>query len=49
MFVVGLLLGGERVGEVAAAVEAQGWSVLPVCDGWAGSGSCSSDEAVSLE
>jgi copper ion binding protein len=49
LFVVGLLLGGERVGEVAAAVEAQGWSVLPVCDGWAGSGSCFSDEAVSLE
>jgi copper ion binding protein len=48
VFVAGLSVGPERVGEVAASVEAQGMSVLPVCDGWAGIGSCFSD-ATSLD
>jgi copper ion binding protein len=49
MFVAGLSVGPERVGEVAAALEAQGLSVLPVCDGWAGIGSCFSDATSSLD
>jgi copper ion binding protein len=48
VFVAGLSVGPERVGEVAASMEAQGLSVLPVCDGWAGIGSCFSD-ATSLD
>ena len=42
LFASELMVSADSVADVGSALERAGMSMLPVCDGWVGSGTCQS-------